>query len=387
MALDFTLLTAEQIWGGDNGAPPLQVLQKYGTAVAPTDLTVLLGGRMTIAGWRTSENDLTCSAWSRSQYKFYGIPSCVDFAGDLITSSSYAEEHHYSVRPILPPSETVTLTPTSRKTGVKGVEIVEYGEYPQTVADEKTSQELREALRAHTLILTGKKYTFAASLGKDFYPHECPECEYKGKKYICIAGTPYNDNSRLSSGEKAANSFYWVEVQPIEWLVDSTGTWVSKKALIAGIPFSTEERYDGDFSKIFMKQYLDTYFAKEVEPSELESEKKRRKALTGLSARLEEAISDKSVEAIKKRFKAAENGKKTQTPPDRLEEAARMQRLMNARNILIHAAQQAYDAGDKALLDGIVDLSQHYEMLYNARKRRVASLQARRRFQRKQGVR
>ena len=42
MTLDFTLLTAEQVWG--NGA--LDAIKKYGKASNPTDLSVILGGTL-----------------------------------------------------------------------------------------------------------------------------------------------------------------------------------------------------------------------------------------------------------------------------------------------------------------------------------------------------
>ena len=56
--MDFTFLTEDQIWGDD----ALEVMKRYGTKVAPTDLTVILGGDMIGFDYRTSENDLTCAS-------------------------------------------------------------------------------------------------------------------------------------------------------------------------------------------------------------------------------------------------------------------------------------------------------------------------------------
>ena len=388
MALDFTLLTEEQIWGNMDDNGQLEVMEKYGTKVALTDLAVLLGGYVTDGDDRTFENDLTGTSWSASS-DYTSVIFVNDF-GDNDWDFPYNRGH--SVRPAVSSSEASKVTPSGERVIESGIRVAEYGEYPQTVVDKKTSEKLEELLESNSLHPTGKNYTFdAVDIYDDdtaFKAASYPEYELDGKKYIRVPGRPDGDGRKLSTGERVEEEKnYWVEVQPIEWLMDKSGWMVSKKCLFAGIQFGTKKKYNGNFSKTFMKKYLDTYFAKEMEPSELESEKNRKKVLTGLSAQLEAATGEKAVEAIKKRLKAAEKGKKTQTPPDRLEEAARMQRLMNARNILIHAAQQAYDAGDKALLDGIVDLSQHYEVLYNARKRRVASLQARRRVQRKQGDR
>lgn len=41
MALDFTLLTAEQIWHDRHGNRQLDVIKKYGVGAASTDLAIL----------------------------------------------------------------------------------------------------------------------------------------------------------------------------------------------------------------------------------------------------------------------------------------------------------------------------------------------------------
>jgi len=388
MALDFTLLTEKQIWGDTKGDGQLDVMKQYGTRVAPTDLTLILGGYMIslASGYRTSEGDLTCSPYTASS-DGGGHAYCVGFDGGKDWARPY--RRYVSVRPAIPPSEASKINPSEVRV-LNGIRVVEYGEYPQTTVDVDTSIKLEELLESKSLRPTGRNYTFDSIEDENtpFMATSYPEYELNGKRYIRLPGIPADINSYLSTGEHVRKRKpYWVEVQPIEWLVDESGWMVSKKCLFAGIQLDSKDEYNGDFKNTSLKKYLDTYFSKEMGHEEIISRQKRDKVLTGLSARLEAATGEKAVEAIKKRLEAAERGKKTQTSPDRLDEAARMQRLMNARNILIHAAQQAYDAGDKALLDGIVDLSQHYEVLYNARKRRVASLQARRRAQRKQGDR
>lgn len=75
--MDFTFLKEDQIWG--DGA--LEVMKRYGTKVAPTDLTVILGGYMTGGGDRTSEDDLTCASWSASSIGSEDV-RCVGCEGD-----------------------------------------------------------------------------------------------------------------------------------------------------------------------------------------------------------------------------------------------------------------------------------------------------------------
>ena len=412
MALDFTLLTAEQIWGNRKGTGQLDVIRMYGTKVAPTDLSILLGRQVGESPqFKTSEGEPSCCIWTRTHTRAGHMVAGVGMNGN--DGDAFIMERYPAIRPVLPPSETAELTPTESKIGVNGVRIVEYGEYPQMLADGGISFDLEQAysrsfigrfidlFHKNPLQPTGKVYTFDganANIGttEKFSPKSYPEYEYKGKKYIRIQPTPSVFINRLSDGKQIqGNRPYWIEVQPIEWLADPTGTWVAKKALISGIQFDTETKYDGDFSKTCMKHYLDTYFAKEIGHEEIvlkrEQEKqeqqieaeKRDKILTGLSARLEEATSDNAVEAIKKRLMEAEKDRKVKTAPNRLHEAARIKRLRNARDILNEAAQKAYEAKDEALLDGIIELSSTYAARYQGQQNRVA----RRRAARKQGGR
>ena len=261
---EFTFLTEEQIWGDD----ALNVIKNYGKKVAPTDLTVILGGYMTAGGNRTSEDDLTCSSWSASSHKNEDV-RCVFYEGDEGWTDT--QERRISARPALPPSEASKISPSEER-AIDGIRVAEYGEYPQTVADERTSRKLERLHDSRSLRPTGKNYTFDSVGLKDydtpFKATSFSEYEMDGKRYIRVPGRPADGDSKLSTGEQVkVEKPYWVEVQPIEWLMDRSGTMVAKKCLFAGIQFDTKSSYDGDFSKTSMKHYLDTYFAKEMEPS------------------------------------------------------------------------------------------------------------------------
>ena len=262
--MDFTFLKEDQIWGGD----ALEVMKRYGTKVAPTDLTVIFGGYMTADGDRTSENDLTCGSWSASS-GVIGDVRCVYYGGDKGWISTI--ERGISARPALPPSEASKISPSEAR-AIDGIRVAEYGQYPQTVADERTSEELERLHGSRSLRPTGKNYTFdSVDLGEystSFKATSFSEYEMDGKRYIRVPGRPADSDSVLSTGEKVESGKpYWVEVQPIEWLMDRSGWVVAKKCLFAGIQFDTKGSYDGDFSKTSMKHYLDTYFAKEMEPT------------------------------------------------------------------------------------------------------------------------
>jgi len=268
--MDFTFLKKGQIWGDDNGNGQLDVMKKYGEKVSPTDLTVLLGGYMTSdPSNRTSEGDLTCTSWSASSDR-NGFVRCVLCDGDVYWSPPTGRM--FSARPALPPSEASKISPSEAR-NIDGIRVAEYGQYPQTVADDRTGEKLERLYASRSLRPTGKNYTFDSANLNDwhtpFKATSSPEYELDGKRYIRVLGRPASRKSRLSTGKWVEEGkSYWVQVQPIEWLMDRSGTMVAKKCLFAGIKFDTKSSYDGDFSKTSMKHYLDTYFAKEMEPTE-----------------------------------------------------------------------------------------------------------------------
>jgi hypothetical protein len=328
----------------------LEVIRQYGRATAATDLTVLLGGKLTEYGNRNIEGDLTCYNWIASAgqrgWVVYNIDNALCVEGGGL--------RYFSARPVLLPEETAKITPTATKKGIKDIEIVEYGEYPQTVADKQTSQELEKLFRAQSLRKTGKTYTFDATrldgYMEGFKPWICPEYEYKGQKYICIYARDANHHHRYLSNGEYLSQFcfgdYWVRVEPIEWLKDPSGTWVSKRCLFSGVQFDTKRFYFGNFSKTFMKHYLDTYFAREIEPSELAVEKRER-IIKGLSEKLTEISDLKKVKAIVKPART----------PERTETLARIMRVRKAKALLSSAAQKAQKEGDEVLLQEIVEMN------------------------------
>ena len=264
--MNFTVLEEEQIWGDD----ALDVMKRYGTSVAPTDLTAILGGIMNIAsGAKTSEGETTCLSWSKSwDTNGHVRYVCLNGTKDWITT----DIRSISARPVLLSWGASKISPSNVRL-IAGIRVAEYGQYPQTVADKHTSAKLERLHDSRSLRPTGKNYTFdlvaLAYSDTPFKATSFSEYEMDGKRYIRVPGRPANDDSKLSTGERVKEGKpYWVEVQPIEWLLDPSYTMVARKCLFAGIQFDTKEKYDGDFKRTFMKHYLDTYFAKEMEPTE-----------------------------------------------------------------------------------------------------------------------
>ncbi len=264
--MEVTFLREEDIWG-DNA---LEVIKAYGTAVGISDVAIALGTMMG-SGTKNSAGVASGVVWSASSFN-YGFVRTVDFLSDL--SSINPTSDQAAGCPALPFSATSLIRPDNAKTmrlaNNKTVQICEYGAYPQTVAPKSVSQELEAQYQKHTLKTTGKTYTFDSAeldaYSTGFTPRNCAEYMFNGKRYVRIKGKPYDRNSVMSDGTSVQKGqAYWFEVQPIEWLMDPKGTWVARQALFAGIQFDVKEEYDGNFANTAMYNYLQQYFAKEME--------------------------------------------------------------------------------------------------------------------------
>ena len=153
-----------------------------------------------------------------------------------------------------------------------------YGEYPQAITDEGTNAQLEKLFQAKSLQTTGKDYTlpvYKSGFRSDVRPVSYDEYEYKGKKYIRFPGIDTSEEyaSKLLASGKSIDirEPHWVEVQPIEWLMDKSGTWVSKKCLFATLmnpDGGHEGNYYGDFKKTFLGDFLNTQFAKDIQTPE-----------------------------------------------------------------------------------------------------------------------
>ena len=264
--MEITLLKEEDVWGDS----ALEVIQAYGTRTGISDAAIVLGACRG-SGTKDSIGVPSGLAWSASSSEI-GLVRTVDLNGSGLGINPNKREA--AGRPALLFPATSAIRPNNIKIitlqNGKTVQICEYGAYPQTVAPESISQELEVHYQKNTLKTTGKKYTFdsaefdAWNIG--FALRNSAEYIHKDKKYIRIEGKPFDGDSVLSDGTSVQKGqAYWFEVQPIEWLIDPKGMWVSRQALFAGIQFDMKEKYDGNFTNTAMYNYLQTHFAKEME--------------------------------------------------------------------------------------------------------------------------
>ena len=267
--MEATFLTEEEIWGDS----VLDVMQVYGAKVGISDVAIALGTIMG-NGPKDSTGVASGAVWSASTYE-YGFVRTVNAYG--VKNGHCPHQRGGAGRPAIPASATSLIRPNNvramRLANGKTVQICEYGAYPQTVASKSVSQKLEAHYQKNALKTTGKTYTFDSAKfnanDTGFTPRNCTEYSFAGKKYVRIKGEPYGDNVILSDGTQVRRkAAYWFEVQPIEWLMDPKGTWVARQALFGGIQFDSKREYDGNFADTAMYNYLQQYFAKEMEPHE-----------------------------------------------------------------------------------------------------------------------
>ena len=276
---DLTLLSEGQIWGNDSESQ-LEVIRKYGTKAAVTDLCILTGSSVCEDTDYNIDEDKSLTGrtswfWTRSDDGNNDVRAAEE---DGIRHIKCRYKRHGAVRPALQSSVIFSQISPNRVRGYNETEEVEYGEYPQNAADSRM-QSILEAeyiLKAEYnrgMNKTGRSYTFDSVKYDDyntgFKPVTYEEYEFQGKKYIRIkANSDFGDNEfKLSNGVEYGNGDYvWVEVSPVKWLIDDrTGILISKKGLVSGIRFLDKNtNYKGDFDRTEMKEYLDRYMLRDL---------------------------------------------------------------------------------------------------------------------------
>lgn len=263
------LLSAEEVWGEN----ALEVMQnKELRRSSLSDLAILLGGLQKKASPYLGLEDRLCGYyWTESLPNPNLTGSCATTVhSDSEETSVGIGVRCVSVRPALSALETskIPLRHIRAGQGFYGAKTVLYGEFPQSIAE--NHRELERLYQAKNLHTTGKVYRFDSTDLRDFdtpyQERECREYIHNGKRYIRLRAKIYDTTNVLSNGKKPmTDGIYWVKVEPVEWIKDGTGVWVTKQALLAGMQFDHQKKYNGNFQKTDMyKRVME--FIKEIEP-------------------------------------------------------------------------------------------------------------------------
>ncbi len=135
---DLTLLSEGQIWGNSNESQ-LEVIRKYGTKAAITDLCVLTGSYLCEDTYYNIDEDKSLTGrtswfWTRSDDGDNDVRG-VYKNGIKFTICRF--KRYGAVRPALQSSVIFSKISPNRVRGDFGTEEVEYGEYPQNAADSR----------------------------------------------------------------------------------------------------------------------------------------------------------------------------------------------------------------------------------------------------------
>ena len=130
---NLTLLSGGQIWGNSQ----LDVIRKYGTKAAITDLCVLTGGYLCEDTDYNIDEDRSLTGrtglfWTRSDDGHNDVHA-VNWYG--LKVGGYRYTRNGAVRPVLQSSVIFSQISPNRVRGYNGTEEVEYGQYPQNAAD------------------------------------------------------------------------------------------------------------------------------------------------------------------------------------------------------------------------------------------------------------
>ena len=128
---DLTLLSEGQLWGNDKESQ-LEVIRKYGTKAAITDLCVLTGSYLCEDTDYNIDEDSSLKGrtswfWTRSDDNDNDVREVLKY-GNMI--NKYRYKRNGVVRPALQSSVIFSQISPNRVRGYNGTEEVEYGEYP-----------------------------------------------------------------------------------------------------------------------------------------------------------------------------------------------------------------------------------------------------------------
>ena len=257
---NFDFLTLSEVLGKDK----LQIFEKCGTRCMVTDFSILLGcNYMSIPG---NETDKAGWWWTKTRFNELEVMGITINGTEGIV---YQDESRICIRTAINYSK-IEMYAKNKKTNQHGVLEVEYGEYPQTIASEEISKALEYAYNKESLKQTGKTYTsypqIDSNYKKNLIPKKYFEYEFSGKKYIRIVNSKIIYGKELSNGRKIEiDEPYWIEVEPIKWLIDEkTNKAITEKLILTGIDFNTISDTKGNFEETDIYKFMEKYLCKEI---------------------------------------------------------------------------------------------------------------------------
>ena len=257
----FDILESKDVFGDKR----LKVFNKYGTRCSLTDFAILTGAYVYQFNHTREGTELknrTCSWWIKTFY--LGDVFCVDGNGYRSVQEVY--NNQYTLRPVTSFS-SISKDMKNIRVNQLGVEIGEYGMYPNSLVDEKYSYKLEKIFQNGGINTTGKIYKTDTQ--------EYIEYKHHGNRFIRIVQEKHSYIKKLNNGtELKKGNVYWLNVEPIEWLIDRESDKVFPlRGIVGDIKFDNNPHYYGSFENTNIKRFLDDEFIHEIIPTQIKEEK------------------------------------------------------------------------------------------------------------------
>ena len=180
--------------------------------------------------------------WTRTILRFYYLIGASEFymtaTGEL---SNYPVYCCLSVRPVLKSDNLEELIKNLKITYENGVEVVEYGQYPDLEVQFNIPNNVN-------LKPTGKKYYYYKFGKGKFNLREYLEYEYNGEKYV-----------------NREDKYY--KVKPVKFYVDRENSMLISKDVLFPSPINLDNpNYNGEFETSQLYDFLNNEFIKALKP-------------------------------------------------------------------------------------------------------------------------
>ena len=257
--MKITLLDLQDCIGNQRKEP-----FKYGYLSYVTDFASLTGiKREYIYG---KNNKFIADYWTKTPSQSETCSaSCI---GVRETPATNPNEYGIGVRPVIVLENEIDINDTyigNQKLSFTPIDDTiqktYYGWFPQKIVPYSLQNQLQDECTKKKLKETGKVYRYGRKTFKEY--------EYQGKKYIqgSYMGNSKKGSITFSDGRTtySKNSYIWIEVKPISWILLDEHRLVSEDILFA-MELDKQKDYDGNFENTELSSYLNGTFLNNIMP-------------------------------------------------------------------------------------------------------------------------
>ena len=233
----------------------LNIFKEIRSEASSTDLAIVLG----------LDKDAYILADDGEAYAGY-------YTSFYTCGSEFEWSHRISevgVRPVIP-VDKAELKKYVEANNLGDTDVIEFGEYPQTIVSQRFSAYLEDSFIKGTLPKTGRKFHLPFFDGDDSYTMPVDEYVDPQTKYTYIRiKTQFCDSNgmRLSDGVKYKDGEYvWLSVKPLWWYYDlKSGLLISRRIVLSGLPSLVHpDKFKIPFESTFIYVFLETHFKDDI---------------------------------------------------------------------------------------------------------------------------